>query len=239
MNLEQHLDQVLEAYSEYGIILHRKPRLIKTIEPDYIMFVVIDPNSYHDNLRLDFERMAEELELDPENKSTLIKTQLNKDSTLFKKYKKNTGDIFVNFETLRYLCSQNSSPNSLERFHLAHEVWHLHELQEGIFSNHPSIAEGTATYSSFRLINVRDENGSSIRGGSIEEFMKLPLDSLGPFMRYTIFSSIVASVVESSENPFKELLKPEIREEIFKRIIDLQKRYITSKPSNTPSHVQE
>lgn len=88
----------------------------------------------------------------------------------------------------------------------SHEIWHLIEKERGVMQAHPFIAEGTATYAMRRYFGKACDK-------SLEECIELN------GMMYFGAANIVQNHVKGSENPYKEMLKKEVREGIQQDLV--------------------
>lgn len=98
---------------------------------------------------------------------------------------------------------------------IAHEVWHLIEIERGVFYKHSLIAEGTATYAMIEFVGK--EYSFS---GKCENLIT---------MLYNGAANIVKKYVENSRNPLKEMLNEKIRNEIQHELIGTIKSFLTQR----------
>ncbi len=220
---EKSLDKVLEHYKQHGITLSYRPK-IEYVDDVYPFLrdavAMVRPESlFLENLKERLDKLYPEglsqpwqdvydLEVSSEalsefNDAIVSHLQSRVETTKIDNPFEDTDADIIFFKTYD---AQPNRPNLLEEF-LSHEVWHLIELEQGVYEKNIFITEGTATYASMIYTGIITE--TPIEGS--ENLMSI---------LYQGAASVVHNHIGSSDNPYQAMLDPNIRKSIDKEFLD-------------------
>ncbi|HIH15092.1 MAG TPA: hypothetical protein HA360_01130 [Nanoarchaeota archaeon] len=227
-NIDRLLDHILEDYNKWGICLQKRPKLHVVEERTQSNFnygsyvhaaVILNPNQ---KIKRDYDMMYriakvvyEGTGVSKEKIQEEIHQKIKEALKKSEKYMDQQGDIIL------YPDFFSESGKITADITLAHEIWHIVEDGRNLITNSIWSREGSATYASYRLLEVVHANTDQpFRGRPFSHFAH-PIHGL-----YDACALITSKYVEQEQNPFQALLLPSIRakieaeceQELFKRI---------------------